>query len=660
MKKLLTFVIIFLTTFAFCQKNKSKKITIEDLKITHHHTDTSAVASILEKKSTVKFVYTKSNGFHILQDVEYIYKIFNKKGLKYANFEIPYYVGYKEIFQDRVNVLEAETYNLEDDKIIKSVVRKESIFKTKHNEFWEIIKIPFPNVREGSIFKIRYQLKTFDIGELPDFHFQYDIPVDYAELRTYIPEFYIYKSTQTGLNTINIDSKMSAGSQSFEDEYNRSSSFSFKQVDNIFHLEGIPALKSEPFVDHLENYRITLFHELEVIRMPEQEVKKVAMSWEDVGQSIKSDDVFKDIFSFNKSFDSHLSIILSNDLSKEEMMHKLFRNIQSLTQWNGKYGTYKSKKPENIFQSKTGNISEINGLLIKMLREKEINAYPLLISTIDNGVAVFPTKRKFNAFITAVELNGKTYLMDASDKNSSIDVLPTRNLNGFGQMVKIDHQVIKIDLISTTKSIKRLNMDYNLKNNMVIGKLRNIYTHHEAYDFLKNNNISNKDNNAEKIEDEYELFNITNLNQEKSETDNKYIITETFDFESSQMADVISNKLMINPFLDLANYLNPFTSDERKLPIYFGYPHQLRFQANINIDSTMSVEHLPESISIKVEGDLLNFTYRVHQSKDTITASVILNVNQSTYRSYNYEAVKEFFNKMNTKLQEKIIIIVKK
>jgi hypothetical protein len=659
MKHFTTLLFLIFCFNFYAQKSKDRKITIDDLEQTHHQIDTSAAATILHKKSQVKFKYDIKNGFQLIQEVEYIYKIYKKDGLKYADIEIPYYVGYKEINQDRVSIKEAETYNLVNGKILKTQIKDESIHKTKLNEFWHVLKISFPNVKEGSIFKYKYEFKSEDIGELPDFNFQYDIPVDYVELKTFVPEFYIYKTIQTGLLTINLDSKMSNGFQNFDDKYGRGASFSFKQIDNFFYLENVPALKIEPYIDNLENYRITLFHELEVIRMPDQDVKKVSMSWADVGLSLKKDDVFKAVFDIKKYFENHCSAILKDQISKEEKMNKLFRNIQSLTQWNGKYGIYKLKSPDEVFNSRTGNISEINGLLIKMLRENEINAYPLLISTLNNGVAVFPTNRKFNAFITAVDIDGKIYLMDASDKLSSIGVLPTRNLNWNGQIVKHDYQLQQIELAPKAKSTRQLNLQYELKNNQVNGKLRNSFTNHQAYKFLIDNDKSSNQSNLERLDNQYELFEVENLIIDQSEKDNKYMVTESFDFKSNNAVDVIANKTMLSPFLGLANFLNPFTHEDRKLPIYFGYPQQLRFQSNIKIDETMTVEHLPESISIKIEGDLLSFTYRLTQSQDSINANIVFDINKPIYNAMNYDEIKEFFNKVTAKLQEKIILVKK-
>lgn len=657
MKNFFSLLIVLISTFGLAQKSKDRKITIDDFKQNRHQIDTSATAAILHKKSKIKYVYDINNGFQLVQEVEYIYKIYKKEGLSYANVEVPYYTGYKEINQDRVKVLEAETYNLINGKIEKTEVKKESIFKSKINEFWDALKVSFPNIKEGSIFKFKYEFKSADIGELPDYHFQYDIPVDYVELSTFIPEFYIYKTTQTGLRTINLDSKFSSGSQNYEDKYKRSASFSYKQIDSFFYLENVPALREEPNVDLVENYRIVLFHELEVIRMPEQDIKKVAMTWEDVGLSIKNDNVFKDIFENRKYFENHIAVVLQDTHSKEDIIHKLFRNVQSTTNWNGKYGIYKTKMPLEVFNNKVGNISEINGLLIKMLREKEINAYPLLISTVNNGVAVFPTKRKFNAYITAVDIDGKILLMDASDKNSSIDILPSRNLNWFGQMIRHDHQVKQISLSPKIKSNKNINIQFEISNFNVSGKLRSAFTNHQAYQFLKANDKSSIESSADRIENQYSHFDIENFAVDKSEREQKYVVTETLDFKSDKCFDVISNKMMINPFLGLANVMNPFTQKERILPIYFGNPQQLRFQANIKIDNQFKVEFLPEPIHLKVEGDLLSFVYRISQNENSINASIVIDINQPFYNAQDYEDIKTFFNKMTLKMKEKIVLV---
>ena len=40
-------------------------------------------------------------------------KIYKPEGLAWANFEVPYYVGYKNILDDRIKFSNGTTYNLE-------------------------------------------------------------------------------------------------------------------------------------------------------------------------------------------------------------------------------------------------------------------------------------------------------------------------------------------------------------------------------------------------------------------------------------------------------------------------------------------------------------------------------------------------------------------
>jgi hypothetical protein len=51
-----------------------------------------------------------------------------KEGLSWANFEVPYYVGYESMSDDVVKFSNAVTYNLEDE-IVKTKLNSEGSFK---------------------------------------------------------------------------------------------------------------------------------------------------------------------------------------------------------------------------------------------------------------------------------------------------------------------------------------------------------------------------------------------------------------------------------------------------------------------------------------------------------------------------------------------------
>ena len=207
------FFFLFLNVSA--QKYELGKVTVEELMQKSHPQDTAAVAAILFKKATTFFNYAGKKGFTSYTDVELKIKIYKKEGFNWADVEIPYYVGYETIGQENIDIMSAYTYNLENNKVSREKVTNQGKFSQNLNEYWSKKTVSFPSVKEGSIIEIRYKLKTENLSVLPEFQFQYTIPVNYAELQTEIPEFYIYKGMLSGFVQLSTDQKMKLKVDSF-------------------------------------------------------------------------------------------------------------------------------------------------------------------------------------------------------------------------------------------------------------------------------------------------------------------------------------------------------------------------------------------------------------------------------------------------------------
>lgn len=105
------------------------KVSIAELQEKLHPTDTSEVAAILYKKTKTYFKYSAKDGFSINTECQIRIKIYKKEGLNWANFEVPYYIGYKEMNDDMVSFSNAITYNLENGAIVKTKLNNEGSFK---------------------------------------------------------------------------------------------------------------------------------------------------------------------------------------------------------------------------------------------------------------------------------------------------------------------------------------------------------------------------------------------------------------------------------------------------------------------------------------------------------------------------------------------------
>jgi hypothetical protein len=122
-------------------------------------------------------------GFYALHECQIRIKIYIKEGLSWANFEVPYYVGYESMSDDVVKFSNAVTYNLEGAEIVKTKLNSEGSFKKNVNEYWNEASITMPNVKVGSVIEFKYILKSENVVTFPTFNMQYSIPVNYCEYR---------------------------------------------------------------------------------------------------------------------------------------------------------------------------------------------------------------------------------------------------------------------------------------------------------------------------------------------------------------------------------------------------------------------------------------------------------------------------------------------
>ena len=170
MRRYLIAFVLFFFQFnnLFAQDFELGKVTKKELEQRVHATDTSAPAAIIFKNVKTYFTYNRLNGFEAVTEFSIKLKIYKKEGYSWANFEIPYFVGYSTLDDEKVTISKAFTYNLENGKIEKQKVSSEGKFQEKVNDLWQTKLITFPNVKEGSILELKYELKSQNLSELPE------------------------------------------------------------------------------------------------------------------------------------------------------------------------------------------------------------------------------------------------------------------------------------------------------------------------------------------------------------------------------------------------------------------------------------------------------------------------------------------------------------
>jgi hypothetical protein len=633
------------------------KVTIAELNEKVHPKDSSAPAAILFKKGRTYFGYNKDVGFYANHVCEVKIKIYKKEGLSWADQKVRFYIGYDKLNEDRLEFSDAVTYNLENGNIVKTKLNNQGEFKNKINQYWKEKTITLPNVKVGSIIEYKYVLRSENLVKFPDFDVQFSIPVDYFYYKTQIPEFYIYKPILIGGIPLETESKFTGASQSFDNAYSQTSSFNYKQIETFYKGKDVPALKEEPYINNLENYRGSIQQELERVRLPDQPVKDYSLTWEGVAKTIFKDDSFGKQLNQGSLFTDDLNKLLSNVEDKTERLNLIFTYVKNRMNWNEINSCYTEKGVEKAYKDQTGNVAEINFILINMLRAAGIEANPVLVSTIQNGLPVYPTRTGFNYVIVAAEIDGKKTLLDASHKLTAPNILPLNVLNWNGRLIKKDgsSEEIQLDPTQQSKEIYSLIVKINPDGKMN-GQARVQRTDYDAYSFREENNTKTEDAYLEKLENRLGGLEISNYAIENQKSNLDQSVIETFSFASSNRSDIIDGKIFVNPLLFFTQSKNPFNQEKRQMPVYFGYKNIEKFNLNIEIPQGYTVESLPKPFRISSEDKLMSFILNFSVSENKIQIVSQKEINSSIFVAEDYGMIKEFFQKMIVSQNEKIIL----
>jgi hypothetical protein len=654
--KIVTLFFLLFLSAANAQKSELAKITIKDLQEKLYPADTNAVAAILYNKGKTVFRYNVKKGFSAVHEYFFRIKIYKKEGLKWGNFEIPYFVGYENLNDDRIKFSDGVTYNLENNAVTKTKLKSEGTFKKDMNEFWNVAAITMPNVKVGSIIEFSYTLKTEDLGEFPIFNFQYEIPVKHAEYFTEIPEFFIYKPLIVGVGLVKSDAKVTSGHQNFDNENGQTTNLSYQQISSSYISDNVPALFEEDDVDNIDNYRSALQHELERTRFPDVPEKNYTMTWDGVARTIFKDERFGKELEARQYFEQDLPAVVRSSKTDTDKVLAILAHVKRTIKWDGKYGYNTKKGVKKAYLERTGNVAEVNFILISMLNHAGINANPVLISTVKNGIPAFPNLRIFNYVLAAAQLDGKWVLLDATEKYTSIDILPARDLNWNGRLIRRDGSSEEIQLVPASQSRELVSMIANIDSQGKIdGKLRIQKTAQLAYEFREANAGQNKSDYIAKLENDLGDVKVDAYVCDNCEDVSKPVI-ETCNFASDNHVEVIGDKMFINPLLFFTQNRNPFLQENRKLPVYYGYPQQYKYNITYEIPEGYAIESLPKGLSLSTGENVGQFVFNIAANGNKIQITINKEINLALISASFYENLQAFYKQMIGKQQDKIVL----
>lgn len=649
--------IVYLLLFLASLSNISAQSTFnsKDFTVTRNDLENN----LYEKDSTVNalVIYEYGNSYfdkhdYVLKTEEkHKIKIFTKEGFDKANVTIYLYNSNNR--KERVKDIVATTYNLIDGKVTTTKLNQSNVFEEKYNENYTLLKFALPNIKAGSVLTYSYTLESPFMFKYKGWEFQDDIPKLYSEYKTSIPALWHYniklvgnlklskEDTDMVMNCLDGPNGAYAGC-----------------TTAVYAMENIPAFIEEDYMTAKSNYLARIEYELQTYKSFRGITNNYTKTWKTVDKEFKTD---KDIGrQLNKSIKlkDFLSTEIINEKDNFKKANAIYKYIQDHYTWNGDYKIYKDVSIKDLIKNKSGNVSSINILLHNLLKEANIDAKPVLMSTRTNGfpTKIYPVISDFNYLIVQVTIDGKTYLLDATDDYLSFGEIPFRCLNGYGRLMDFKKgsqwNDIKPNKLSITQFRAELNID---KNENITGTVNTKKTGYHALNTRKSY-YQNSDTYLTNLENRYPNLEISNHNvNSQGKTSADFIETYDINFNTDETGD----NIYLNPFFTKFFKENPFKLQERTYPIDFGYKDTYYYALKLNFGDNYDLAEKPKNSSFALPNNKGTAIFSSNVNNNALNLMLKISFKEAIYTPEYYPYLKDFMNKI-VDIQTNSLVLLKK
>lgn len=649
MKKLIIILLFILPYVVGYAQEKyiqdAGKVTQYEMTLKEYPEDPDAEALVIYDTGEYYFSGNDSRGFLLFMKRRMKIKILKQAGVKYATFEIPYYIENRD--WEEIENIDATTYNYVDGNLTKSTLNPKNIFEEKISENARIKKITLPDVREGSVVEIAYTISTPYYFNMRKWEFQRKIPVIYSKLRYRAIPYYEYTYIAKGI------SKFDEFKSEVQNNEIRFGQLLYREMIYDFGLKNIPAFKDEEYITSDKDYMAALDFQMSKINYPTGGSKQIITTWPEMCNSfLKDDDFGKYVQSSEKEAKKILPSLNLTGKSQIKQVEIISDYVKTKYNWNGIYGKYALSKLSEFLKQQTGNVANINLFLTGLLKAAGLEAYPIVLSTRKNGMISegHPFQHFFNYVITQVKIDDKIYYIDATEPLLYFKNLPPRSINVKGLVVKPKSEEWVLIRQNNASTVQH-NFDLTINPEEEKSEVKAMYMSIGEDAYIFRSNYLGKEENLQKYLKDANKIDAKDVSVTNTELDKPFI----FSFSFEQPVENSGNKIFIHPFCNLSISDNPFKQTKRTLPVDLTYVQGKTYKSVINIPKGYKIEHVPESYSIN--DNLISMNYSVAQDTNKIVIDVSYAYKQNMYDAKNYLSLKMSFAEIIKRLSEMVILV---
>lgn len=651
--KITVVALLFISLNSWAQEYKFGKVSKKELLEKSYPSDSSANAAVLYENKKIRFDFNQQNGFQLVTEVFKRVKLYNKEGFDYATTEMLLYKHNGD--KEKISNLKGVTYSLVNDEIVETKLKKDGIFKNEYSENRDQIKFTMPSLKEGSVIEYKYKITSPFVYSIDRIYLQRQIPIKNIEVQVSIPEYYSFKKMTTGYLPVNLQESTKRDFIVWSAVDNNRTDYGIT-VDKI-KSTNIPAFKVEPYSGNITNYISSINYELSYVKYPNRPIDYRSTTWEDVSKTIYDSQNFGAELKKINYYKDDIDQLISGITVPLDKAIKIYDFVKQKMSWNKRRGVFVNNGVKKAYKENTGSISEINLMLTSMLTYAGINANPVICSTSDVAIPLFPTIDGFNYVITRIKLpDGGLIYLDASDKYGMPNILSKRIIKGMGRVIAQNGTSQMVDFRPETPSVMAYRIQCEIDDQGVAkGKMNVNYRDYLAHDFRVDNGAKDDQSRAQRFQKKYGISELEEYTVKGMKEYGKGI-SEKFNFTIEDQIEAIEGEIFFSPLLFLRDKENIFKSDDRKYPVDFGYGFSNKYMLNIKIPDGYTVVECPKASGFKLPDNLGKFSFRSNVVNGVIQVMVDETITAPVIPANYYPAIKEFYNQVIQKENEQIVL----
>lgn len=618
-------------------------------------TDSSAEAIVLYDYGEARFD-NNSNDLWIVCEYHVRIQIRKKSAFSRGTIELPIRRG-KSGQHEFVSDFDGYTYNLTDGNVMINRLTSAGHFTEKASDQFWVEKYTLPNVREGSIIDYRYTIHTpFGVSYNPrTWRFQQEIPVNWSEYRITIPDYFYYKMLMTGYIQIAINEQKKTTTNLLTGQ-GAVSAMSYR-----FAMKNVPAFRDEAYITTEDDYLSRIDFELASYQLPGMvgvHTENISVGWDAMDKTLLDDADFGGQIKragFMRETAKALLAQHTDTLARVKAAHEYIRQT---IKWNDEAGLWSQSGIKRVFENKKGNAADINLLLIALLREMDIEANPVILSTRSHGHIneLYALLKKFNYVIGHVSIGGQDLLLDATDPFLPLGMLPVHCLNGTGRLV---HPTAPrfISLLPKERDTDMYGGSFTIsEDGEITGTLKHSYGGYSAWSVRKQFAKDGKTKFLEGMQKKRPSWQIEQA--EFSPLDPaKNVFSADYTITIPEACSKAGERLYFKPMLTEAHGINPFKEAERLYPVDLGVPIDEVFSATYTLPTGFQVEELPKTVSMMLPEEGGRFLYQVSVNANNqlqVVSRILLR--RPVYHTGEYGPLRELFSRIVAKHAEQIVL----